>query len=362
MRASTVPRSTRLLRQRYLNRSQQPSVCPSCQHRSISSSYRRQQEPRKDERTESDQIDEAERKRRRDLPVSQKAAIARDFTLDKLRSKIWKGAPPGAADPYTGGDTPLKPPSPGSIQEKEKEEDVVMVGGEEAEAADVDEDVREYEKRAAREERERYQQLVDEAPTHREYVPVTRWEGLEVVGGEKEWGVGAGEIPNKTFKSFLPKQRVMSPMLVTLALHRAAVEVWYALSIGEDIMKLRKTGPQDLNDLQGVAHRVTLKPGAGGVKAVLDFPDDGVKEALLSQIGTRPVHPDETSPEEEALQEEAILADDVQENQSAEAFDDPPVLDAIKGLGRGWKSVSIDSPDVKLAVSLTQAQTPFAKY
>lgn len=41
-----------------------------------------------------------------------------------------------------------------------------------------------------RQERAELQQKVEQAPMHVDYVPATTWDGLEMVGGEKEWAEG----------------------------------------------------------------------------------------------------------------------------------------------------------------------------
>lgn len=41
-----------------------------------------------------------------------------------------------------------------------------------------------------RQDKAELQSQVEQAPTHEDYVPATTWEGLEMVGGEKEWDEG----------------------------------------------------------------------------------------------------------------------------------------------------------------------------
>jgi len=57
-------------------------------------------------------------------------------------------------------------------------------------------DVRMYEARALQEEKELFQAAVEDAPNHEGYVPALTWDGLERVGGEKEWNSG------KVFKGY----------------------------------------------------------------------------------------------------------------------------------------------------------------
>ena len=48
----------------------------------------------------------------------------------------------------------------------------------------------EHDELVIQEQREAYQQSVDDAYDHAEYVPAEDWNGLEIVGGEAEWDTG----------------------------------------------------------------------------------------------------------------------------------------------------------------------------
>ena len=121
--------------------------------------------------------------------------------LERTRRRIWgSDNPPGNEDPYTGESQLL-------IKEREKfakvpkQDDIVTIGAAEQlpkpgdEPMETEADVREYERQARREERELFQQSVDDAPLHKKYVPKQTWDGMEMVGGEKEWDSG-----RRTFK------------------------------------------------------------------------------------------------------------------------------------------------------------------
>lgn len=98
-------------------------------------------------------------------------------TLNRTRQKIWgTDKPPGADDPYTG-------------RSFAKTQEVASSGSEELDGQTAD-DVRVYEEQARREEKEILQAAIDEAPSHEAYVPANTWDGLERVGGEKEWDNG----------------------------------------------------------------------------------------------------------------------------------------------------------------------------
>lgn len=75
-------------------------------------------------------------------------------------------------------------------------EDTVTIGAdqpvhdqENAEQYTQEED-REYRRRALWEEKEIFQQRVEDAPSHEGYVPKQTWDGMEMVGGETEWDSG----------------------------------------------------------------------------------------------------------------------------------------------------------------------------
>lgn len=53
-----------------------------------------------------------------------------------------------------------------------------------------------YEARALQEEKDLFQAAVEDAANHEGYVPAQTWDGLETVGGEKEWNSG------KVFKGY----------------------------------------------------------------------------------------------------------------------------------------------------------------
>ena len=337
MHRTAAARNSRLLTQRQIQSTATPSVCPFCLQRSLHTTYRRHADSQEEEN-----ITPAERRRRQPVSATQMTLLARDKLIDRIRGKLWKGAPPGPDDPYTGLSRPTAP----SEEPIDPAEDVVTIGGE---SSETHEDVRDYNRRTALEERERFQQAVDEAPTHSEYAPALRWEGLEVVGGESEWGIGAGEVASKTFRGFLPKGKVMSPVLLGLALQRAAVEVWFASSMGGNVMKLSKVGPEALNILDGVAHQVQLRKSGEGVE--LEFQDEGVREALGSQV-----EPDRASLD---VVDEAEVTEEAEE--VAAAGDEELVEEAImktlhparvlRALGEDWKDSPVTNPTIKLAVS-----------
>lgn len=52
------------------------------------------------------------------------------------------------------------------------------------------EDARLYARQLRVEEKAAWQAQVDDAPMHQDYIPASTWDGLEMVGGEKEWNTG----------------------------------------------------------------------------------------------------------------------------------------------------------------------------
>lgn len=51
-------------------------------------------------------------------------------------------------------------------------------------------DARLYAQQLRLEEKAAWQAQVDDAPMHQDYIPASTWDGLEMVGGEKEWNTG----------------------------------------------------------------------------------------------------------------------------------------------------------------------------
>lgn len=47
-----------------------------------------------------------------------------------------------------------------------------------------------YEKQRRRDEQRAYQEAVEVAHEHQDYVPADTWDGLKMVGGETEWDTG----------------------------------------------------------------------------------------------------------------------------------------------------------------------------
>jgi len=135
------------------------TICLFCQHQSTSSSRRsfttttlRLARPRPAEPTSNP-----------------------DF-LERTRRRIWgTDTPPGAADPYAR-------PAPVT-------EESAVSPLEEGELEDVD-IARRMAEDQYRQDKAELQSQVEQAPTHEDYVPATTWEGLEMVGGEKEWDEG----------------------------------------------------------------------------------------------------------------------------------------------------------------------------
>jgi len=113
--------------------------------------------------------------------VSAQSAASDSKWIDRIttrtRQKIWgTDNPPGADDPYTGRSI-MKP------------QESTEAGNEPLDAQTV-EDVRMYEEQARREDKNILQAAVDDALNHEAYVPANTWDGLEKVGGEREWDSG----------------------------------------------------------------------------------------------------------------------------------------------------------------------------
>ncbi len=47
-----------------------------------------------------------------------------------------------------------------------------------------------YEKQRTRDEQKAFQEAVEEAAEHEDYIPADTWDRLEIVGGETDWDTG----------------------------------------------------------------------------------------------------------------------------------------------------------------------------
>ena len=115
--------------------------------------------------------------------------------LERTRKRIWGTEnPPGNKDVYYG-ESQLLRKEPQEQDRVSRDEEIVTIGGEDdggtgnqpynnAQAA---RDVREYERQTRQEEWASFQQNVEEAQSHQGYKPKQTWDGMEMVGGEKEW-------------------------------------------------------------------------------------------------------------------------------------------------------------------------------
>jgi len=78
-------------------------------------------------------------------------------------------------------------------RKRQEESDAVVVEGQKA-AGEVGkyavQDATLYEKQRRRDEQKAFQEAVEEAPEHEDYIPADTWDGLEIVGGETDWDTG----------------------------------------------------------------------------------------------------------------------------------------------------------------------------
>ncbi|KAB8338974.1 hypothetical protein FH972_021913 [Carpinus fangiana] len=237
-----------------------------------------------------------------------------DF-LERTRRRIWgTDKPPGADDPYTGLSRPKTFNRAGT-----KERVLTM----ERDEDHSDQDAGLYEKQALREARELYQQSVDIAPEHDEYVPANSWDGLEMVGGEKDWDSG------EMFQGFKPLQRLDSPEEITMAIYRATVEVLLAASAEEPLTDLAK--PQT-GVLVTAAKDVIIRVEDGRVR--LEFPSEEVIRDLVASIrGQR------------GFEDMASLDASTDKNYTPESL-----RHDVQSLGRQWLHVPLTDTSIKFAI------------
>jgi hypothetical protein len=264
---------------------------------------------------------------------------------EKVRRRIWgTDAPPGLEDPY--GDK--------SVFDKTKEQ----AKEEEAE--------------------EREAQVKATKPDPSTYEPASTWDGLEQVGGFGNWWKYNWD-PDHQFQGFLPAEVVKDSDEVTVALHRAIVEVFALEQVGMPVQNISAAAPGD--DLtQGVQINpsptgATLKfpqeaslqqiiqslaPVAEDETAVKEAPTESEEDVAADRSTVDPLHPSSSIP---AVVEETSTKEDPTESEEDVAADRSTVdplsgtatqityEDLVASWDPSWLQISLENPEVKFAVS-----------
>lgn len=264
---------------------------------------------------------------------------------DRIRQRIWgTDNPPGLADPY--GDSSVIDKS---LQKWRKTEDV---GEKEKEVSAIT--------------------STKSSESTTAYVPAETWDGLEQVGGEEFWE------PEHPFRSFVPSEVTTEDEVITVAFHRALVEVFATRQAGKPLSIVSEAEPGDY-----LTEDVQLEPSATGV--TLRFPGtitlDQIVQSLSPDIdetkeklapteseedvaadrstvdpllpGTKSEITDETVTKEAPTESEEDVAAD--RSTIDPLTDSAPSLrtysDVIAAWDPSWLQISLQDTEVKFAVS-----------
>lgn len=176
--------------------------------------------------------------------------------------------------------------------------------------------------------------------------------------------IGVYAVPNTSYR-FLSADALETPEEIIMAIHRAVVEVFAAVSTKQSIKRVIKL---DYQNVIGPTKHVHIAPSADGLGATLRFPDDNTKEAVMESVNTRPKATEVKLPgeEEEEPTEAQVASIDSQGkgNEESEPSDTisegtqtvpPYTLESLQAdihsLGRAWRQISLANPAIKLAVS-----------
>jgi hypothetical protein len=318
MRRITIPgRPIDLLRGRMTAQTSSPYLCSACKHQTTSFST-----------------------------SSLRAANGTVPFTEKVRKRIWgTDAPPGLEDPY--GDK--------SIFDKTKQRAKV----EEAEE-------REAQKEAAK-------------PNLSSYEPASTWDGLEQVGGFGGWWKENWD-PDNQFIGFCPAEVMQDPEEVTTVLHRAIVEIFALQEAGMPIQDISTAAPDD-----DLTREVQISPAATG--ATLQFSQEASLERIVQSLAPAvedetPVKEDPTESEEDVAADRptidplhadstipAAVDETSEKGNPTESVEDvaaerstvdspsetaPQMIyeDLIASWDPSWLQISLESPEVKFAVSV----------
>lgn len=159
---------------------------------------------------------------------------------------------------------------------------------------------------------------------------------------------------NSESERFLPLVKLATPEEITVAIHRAAVEVFAALATSRPLKKLPYPQPGALVD---ATTGVQIVPTADGLGAVLEFPSAQVMQAILQ---SSPSASGSTTIEVPGLAQavleptEEVTSEAVQEPEfisSPQVYTTESLKQNIDSWGRGWLHLSLMHPVIKFAVS-----------
>ncbi|KAI3321004.1 ribosomal subunit 39S-domain-containing protein [Xylariaceae sp. AK1471] len=162
------------------------------------------------------------------------------------------------------------------------------------------------------------------------YVPATSADGLETVGGLKNWwNQRENWGPGGDFTSFRPKQKVTDPALIEAAVRRAVIEA----------LALREVGRDD--DLVGVWPTTASK---ADIEGLLSWNVKSVESGEVSLGG-------DASTVAEGLQWKDEESDEHEHSALPEALTPEEAAALSKTWDPSWKTISIADPRIRFAVT-----------
>ncbi|KAI9673486.1 MAG: hypothetical protein M1817_002949 [Caeruleum heppii] len=242
---------------------------------------------------------------------------------EKLRRKIWgTDQPPGQRDPYAPRETSDQQVDRGAEEGQEGAQVEPRAEAESSSAADT-------------------------------YEPATTWDGLDMVGGVDEARLETWDRRHQ-FKPFIPTAKLTTRQELTVALHRAVVEVYTLRQAQRDPTRIAST-----HDSEDHTLHVTASPE--GQEVTLQYPDEEARNRILQActISKRSAKVDETSivdaettgggPVTTERNAEEVMESELAEEEARIAnLED---LDRIIApWGSSWLDLSLSNPSDKFAI------------
>ncbi|CCU81632.1 hypothetical protein BGHDH14_bgh03879 [Blumeria hordei DH14] len=204
-----------------------------------------------------------------------------------------------------------------------------------------------------------------------DFEPATTWDGLELIGDEKDVVSRKEWLPGNNFKaSFLPKHVMIDRDEITATLHRAIVEVMTWKQSGRNISEITTSTPGP--DLTTKVQIINSAPDTA-----LQFPDETCRENIIQSLthvedDSKATSPHSTSsdevmsPEDNAETQESEFANQSSQNLLMSREKNIPVIYQLKTVQKSnmsstyaelistwdptWTKTSLRDPAIKFAV------------
>jgi hypothetical protein len=276
---------------------------------------------------------------------------------ESLRKKIWgTDKPPGLEDPY-GGKSVFGQSGKGSQRSDIEKGEQWMVSEEAERRAEEAEILREEEERLEREFLAQPRAAASPEALQTEYVPANDWAGLETVGLDFKWQ------PREQFEGFQPAKRMENGDEITMALHRAVVEVFALQQAGIPLDQVSNLDTEA--DLNADVHII---PSAGG--ASLQFSKDNSYEKFMLSLSPAPAAASDIPETDDNKGREGTRVAGVQageESHQAHEVDSMSKIESripyeqklaamaetVATWDPSWLQISLINPEIKFAVSST---------